>query len=124
MKQPVNTKNVEEALLDLEHRRAGIEHAIATLRHMLALMRENAQEAANVEVVIDPPRSCLQDALEVLEHAGRPLHISEIAELLSAKRGRKMTRASVQSTLIHHINSLGNEAKIRKVRPCYYGLRG
>jgi hypothetical protein len=59
----------------------------------------------------------------LLRANGRPMHIKQIVEQVRIVRNNpNIKRGSVESTLLRHIESKRQEARIRKVRSATYAL--
>ena len=117
----MNTDKLNEALVELRHQRALLDAAITNIESVLKTLQASTNE----------PRTSSKDkkkhegsyidlGVRVLEEAGRPVHIKEVAQKISDIKGKRIPRASVESSFIRHIAAFGNEARIAKVRPAYF----
>jgi hypothetical protein len=60
----------------------------------------------------------------VLAEIGRPTPITVLLEHIRARRNDpSITRGSVETSLLRHLNSKGDEAEVVKPRPGTYDLR-
>ena len=121
----VNTNKLKEALAELTHQRAIFDGAISQLQNIIATVDAGVSQKASdkgKEVHHGRATSYVDDTVKVLELSGQPLHIAVIAQKIGEMRGRTVPRASVESSVIRHISSLGNRARITKVRRAHFGL--
>ena len=68
--------------------------------------------------------SYVQLAIAVLEEIGRPAPITVLLERIRVRRNDPtITRGSVETSLLRHLNSKGDKAEVVKPRPGTYALR-
>lgn len=119
----VNTNKLKEALAELQHQKAMLDGAITQLQNIVATVNGSAlRDKSSQENGRREARTYIDEAVTVLEMSGQPLHISKIAEKIGEIRNREIARASVESSIIRHASSLGNRARIVKVRRGFFGL--
>lgn len=119
----MNTAKLREALADLEQQRNVIDDGIKVLRKVIAAM-ESPEKAPEIQRFPRLGRmSYIDDAVYVLEGTSRPMHINELTEAIrSLREGKRVSRASVESSLVRHISTFGDKSKIIKMGPSKYGL--
>lgn len=66
-------------------------------------------------------RDKIDEVADVLREEGRPLHITVIAERLSAKLGRKILRTEIEPGLNRHI-AKAKARRVEKYAPSTFGL--
>jgi hypothetical protein len=66
-------------------------------------------------------RDKLDDIADVIRAEGKPLHVSIIAERLSAQSGKKIVRTTIEPGINRHIAKTKNP-RIAKFAPSTYGL--
>jgi hypothetical protein len=65
----------------------------------------------------------LDNAIKVLQEAGKDMHINEIAEQIARVTGKRTTRASVDGALSRHIREFKDNSDIVRVSAGVFGLR-
>jgi uncharacterized protein (DUF362 family) len=120
----MNTTKLKEALVELQQQRAILDVAIKNIQQVLATL--NGSEAtAQQPTRTGVKPSYIDLSVQVLEQTGHPLHVKDICEKMTELRGSPVSsRASVESSIIRHMNTTGDRARIAKVRPSTYGLPG
>ncbi len=127
----MNTEKLTEALDDLKAQRGVLDTAIAGIENALKLL--GGQEYRSVSVTV--PLTGVQanasigssgtsyiDYAEVfLREAKKPLHVTELTRMISDRKGKKVQRASVESSFIRHIEK-SKEPRLAKSAPSTYGL--
>lgn len=118
----MNRSKLHEALVELQHQRATLDGAITKLQEIISMMNGNASQAGAMKLKSGHKNSYIDDGMVVLELAGKPLHIREIASRIGDLRHKKVSRASVESSIIRHIATFKDEARIEKVAPALFAL--
>ena len=119
----MNTDKLKEALIELRQQRELLSAAIADIEGILKTLNGGS---AGVPVASGKrskeKESYIDLSVRILEEAGKPMHIADIAKRISGVRGKLIPRASVESSVIRHIQVFGAKARIIKMRPAYFGL--
>lgn len=121
----MNTNKLKEALAELQHEQAILGGVISQLQNIIATGNGSVSlklSSAEKEQQTERSPSYIDHAVMVLELSGQPLHISVIAKKIADMRGKEVARASVESSVIRHISSLNNRARIIKVKRAHFGL--
>jgi HB1, ASXL, restriction endonuclease HTH domain len=118
----MNSVKLKEALVELKHQRALLENAIANVEEVLKTLNGVAPDAVAASGKPRESESYIDLAVRILEEAGKPMHIAEIAKKVSAIRGKTVPRASVESSLLRHMNISRSNPRVVKVRPAHFGL--
>ena len=116
----MNTDKLNEALVELRHQRALLDTAISNIESVLKTLQASTGEPRTSSNGKKHEGSYIDLAVRILEEAGQPIHIKEIAKKISTLRGKQIPRASVESSVIRHIATYGKNARIVKVRPAYF----
>jgi|ERR1035438_2431658 hypothetical protein len=117
---------LQEALAEVDAQRSALNDVEAQLRSMIAKL-SGAPIIAHTPVMGPAPvvdkrkRDKLDDIADILRTEGKPLHITVIAERLSAMRGAEIDRTKIEPGLNRHIATV-KERRIDKVGPSTYGL--
>lgn len=112
-----NTDKLHEALADLQAQRNVLDTAISQIQATISWL-----DGANRTVVCDAiQHSYVDDTITCLKRAGRPIHINDLRRLIGEIRGAVISRASLESSLIRHINNVKG-ARVVKVRPSTFAL--
>jgi hypothetical protein len=129
-------KKLQEALDEIASQRVALNEVEAQLRSMIAKLSgvppvsgfgsAPAQPASQPYVWPDGVtngrvRDGIDDIVDVLRAEGRSLHISVIAERLSAMKGKKVLRTDIEPGLNRHVAKAKNP-RIKKSAPSTYGL--
>lgn len=77
--------------------------------------------AMKSQASIDGPKDTLDEIIEILAGEGAPLHITVIAERLSAIKGRQIPRTAIEPGLNRHVSKV-KKLRIDKFAPSTYGL--
>ena len=118
----MNTTKLREALAEMESERSVLEEGIGSLRKLIALLEGTAPEIQTETISPgESRRSYIDDAVDLFRSCQKPLHVKEIAGKISEARGISVQRASLESTLIRHINK-ANQPRIAKFGPSMFGL--
>jgi len=118
----MSTVKLKEALVDLQRQRTILDGAITHLQNVIAMLDGEPQNS-NEQKVEKRPTSYIDEGILILEQAGKPLHISEIARRIGHVRQQEdISRASVESSFIRHIATKGSKARVVKVSPGHFGL--
>lgn len=118
----MNTVKLKEALAELQQQRTILNGAITNIQNVLAMLEA---PATNGQAEAPPPggSSYIDQSVQALGQVGRPLHISDICNMIAQVRGVSgVARASVESSLVRHINSLGDRARVVRTGRSTYGL--
>jgi hypothetical protein len=116
----MNTQKLKEALVELKHQRALLDSAIANLEDILNTLG-GVEPIVTASGKIKSAESYIDLTVRILEEAGKPVHIADIAKKISAIREKKIPRASVESSLLRHMKD-NAKTRVVKVRPAYFGL--
>jgi hypothetical protein len=116
----VNTDKLNEALVELRHQRALLDAAISNIEGVLKTLQSSTSEPRSMSKGKKHEGSYIDLGVQVLEEAGTPLHIKEIAERISKMKGKNIPRASVESSFIRHIANFSHNSRIVKVQPAYF----
>src|ERR1700693_1722890 len=118
----MNTQKLREALIELKHQRALLDNAIANFEEILKTLNGVAPEAVASAGRPRENESYIDLTVRLLGESGKPLHIAEIAKRISSIRGKTIPRASVESSLLRHMNVSRSNPRVIKVRPAHFGL--
>ena len=119
----MNTNKLKEALAELQHERSILDQAIANIQTIIATVNGGSQAAHHMDNQMRThATSYIDDTVAVLELSQQPLHIVKISQKIAEIRGKEVARASVESSIIRHISSLKNRARIIKVKRAHFGL--
>ena len=119
----MNTSKLREALVELQHERATLDSIISQLQRILASVNSSDSKASSLNLqVAQVQESYIDLAVDILGHAGKPMHVNDITSKISELRKKKATSMSVNSSLVRHIKGFGTRAKIAKFGPSTYGL--
>jgi HB1, ASXL, restriction endonuclease HTH domain len=116
----MNTDKLNEALVELRHQRALLDAAISNIERVLKTLQSSTSEPRPMSNGKKRKGSYIDLGVKLLEQAGQPMHIKEIAKQIGLELGRNIPRASVESSFIRHIASFGKNARVVKVRPAYF----
>ncbi len=111
----MNLVKIKDAIVDLQRQRTMMDEAIKTLQQVV--LGDKEQKAAAEQ----PRKSYIDDAIDILEAAGKPVHIKDMVHLIGATRGKTLVRASVESSIIRHIKS-AHEPRLVKTKAANFGL--
>lgn len=120
----MNTKKLKEALVELQQERDKLDGVISQLRSMIA----SAEPANGQGHLASSPSaskirtSYIEEAVQILEQVGKPLHVKQITKRIAENRKTKVSRGSVESSIVRHI-SLGDRSQLARFAPSTYGLR-
>lgn len=117
----MNTQKLREALVELRHQRALLDNAIANLEGILSTLNGVTPEPSVIKGK-STTGSYVDLSVRILEESGKPMHITEIAKKVSEIKGRNIPRASVESSLLRHMQTTKGEPRVTRVRPAYFGL--
>ncbi len=118
----MNTQKLREALVELKHQRALLDTAIASFEEILRTLNGVAPQAAPTSDSRKAKESYIDLAVRILEETGKPMHIVDIAKRVSEIKGKAIPRASVESSLLRHMQNSGTSTRVVRVRPAYFGL--
>jgi hypothetical protein len=118
----MNTHKLREALVELKHQRALLDSAITNFEEILKTLNGVAPEVAVSSRKSREKESYIDLSVRILEEAGKPTHITEIAKKISTIRGKTIPRASVESSLLRHMQISRSNPRVVKIRPAYFGL--
>ncbi len=107
---------------------AELDQIIQTLERILPQLRNYAAHLQNEEENEHShsrrQESYVQLAIAVLTEIGKPTPITVILERIRARRNDPtITRGSVETSLLRHLNVKGDKAEVVKPRPGTYALR-
>ena len=117
---------LQEALAEVDAQRSALDDVEAQLRSMITKL-SGVPIIARSPVMSPTPqterrkRDKLDDIADILRTEGKPLHITVIAERVSAMRGVEVDRTKIEPGLNRHIATV-KERRIDKVGPSTYGL--
>ena len=127
----MNTSSkLKEALAELERQRGVLDSAIASIRNAVALIETNAAPAPAVQLgrvvpLSELPQakpSYIDDAVQILTPVGKPLHVNDLVAKIKTLGKPDANRGSVESSLIRHIQSQGDKARVARFAPSVFGL--
>jgi hypothetical protein len=120
-----------EALAAIPAQRRALDEVEADIRSMIAKLSGSpsaksavshaAPERTVSRVISRGERDKLDDIADVLRAEGRPLHITAIAERLSAIYGKKVDRTTIEPGINRHIQKV-KARRIEKFAPSTFGL--
>jgi hypothetical protein len=108
----------------------GIEHlekAIAAFEQHGTLEASQREPSSSV-IAMEPintrtaPGSYVDDAVRLIMQAGHPLHARDLADGMSRLRNKTVSRASMESTLIRHMQDLKERARVARTAPSTFGI--
>ena len=103
------------------------DEAIRTLERVLGLYKSHLSAACKQGEEEDNParqQSYVQLAIRLLEEIGRPTPITVLLERIRERRNDPtITRGSVETSLLRHLNTKGDNAEVVKPHPGTYALR-
>ena len=117
---------LQEALAEVDAQRSALNDVEAQLRSMIAKL-SGTPVAVRSPVMAPAPvaksqkRDKLDDIADILRAEGKPLHITVIAERLSAVAGAKVERTKIEPGINRHIAKV-KQRRIDKFGPSTYGL--
>lgn len=116
---PLPSQTVRLSAADIKR----CDEAIRTLEKVLGQYR-GLLAHANGEFPQDARQSYVQLAIAVLEEIGKPTPITVLLERIRERRNdRTITRGSVETCLLRHLNMKGEDAEVVKPSPGIYALR-
>jgi hypothetical protein len=124
-------KKLQEALAEVGTQRTALDEVEKQLRSMIAKL-SGLPDAATTSSLgygatvhsITRQRgepSKLDEIAEILQANGKPMHITAIAEALSQKRGKAISRTAIEPGMNRHIQKTKNPV-IARVGPSTFGL--
>lgn len=118
---PVNTVPLSAA--DIK----ACDEAIRTLERVLGQYKNHLAAACKQGEEEDTParqQSYVQLAIRLLEEIGRPTPITVLLERIRERRNDpSITRGSVETSLLRHLNTKGESTEVVKSSPGIYALR-
>jgi len=106
---------------------AELDQMIHNLERILPHLKNYVAHLQNQEDNGHPPRrqeSYVQLAIAALAEIGHPTPITVLLERIRERRNDPtITRGSVETSLLRHLNSKGDKAEVVKPRPGTYALR-
>jgi hypothetical protein len=117
----MDTTKLREALTELQSQRNLLDAAIDNIQNVLAMLSSAVSDKKTAVGQPKHKRSYIEDAIAILERAGKPIHVKMIVEAISELRGSQVHRASIESSIIRHIAGTDN-AKLAKFAPSTFGL--
>jgi hypothetical protein len=120
---------LQEALAEVDSQRAALNEVEERLREMISKLSGSVQlpHAARTSMVttgaVAPSRERdkFDDIVDILRAEGSPLHITVIAERLSALRGSEVRRTTIEPGLNRHIAKV-KARRVDKFGPSTFGL--
>ena len=116
----MNTGKIKEALAELQQERGKLDGVISQLQNILA--SANGTANTQLELKAAARSSYVDETVSILEHAGKPMHVTEITKKIASARGKAAARTSVESSIVRHINTQASKARITRIGPSMYGL--
>jgi hypothetical protein len=125
----MNTTTLQQALADLKYQRSTLDRAIIGIEEALSTLGSEMSVTQTVSPRGTMKRggkykntsSYIEDAIKVYETVGKPLHIKMLIDQMSRLRGKAVSRASVESSVIRHI-AKAKEPKLARFGASTYGL--
>jgi hypothetical protein len=119
---------LQEALAEIDAQRAALNDVEAQLRAMISKLSGSSTPTL-VPSSTDAPlratrghsRDGIDEIADILRDAGRSLHITAIAERLSAIKQKPIARTSIEPGLNRHV-ARTKEPRVVKVAPSTFGL--
>jgi len=116
---------LQEALAEVDTQRRALDQVETELRSMIARL----SGVPDVTPVTMPryhsapsiDRDGIDDIVDILRAEGKPLHITVIAERLSAQKGRPVLRTAIEPGLNRHVAKT-KTLRVSKVSPSTFGL--
>lgn len=117
---------LQEALVEIAAQRRALDEVEAQLRSMIARLSGVPDVSATVSRSATPikterERDKLDDIADILKSEGQPLHITVIAERLSALYGKTVDRTEIEPGINRHIAKV-KQRRIDKFGPSTFGL--
>jgi hypothetical protein len=120
----MNTTNLEQTITEMQHQRRVLDTAIDQLQEVLDTLNGRTEQTS-IAIPREKKLSISDLGMKVLEEHGQPMHIKEIASKVGEKRGRGVTRASMEVSFMQTIKGAkkaGNKPLVRKYGPGIFGL--
>jgi hypothetical protein len=125
---PMILTKLQEALAEIDAQRAALNDVEAQLRAMIAKL-SGPLTPTLVPSPIDAPsrdvrvhaRDGIDEIVDILRDEGRSLHITAIAERLSAIKQKPIARTAIEPGLNRHVAKT-KEPRVVKVAPSTFGL--
>ena len=129
-------EKLKEALAAVELERNALNDTEAELRSMIARHTGNTVSSSfvrdkdeinlsnlsrSVKATSAGERDGIDDVADILRSAGKPLHITEIAERLSTVRNAQVNRTEIEPGLNRHVTKT-KKRRIDKFGPSIFGL--
>jgi ABC-type transporter Mla subunit MlaD len=127
----MNTTNLEQTIAEMQHQRAALDTAIDQLQAVLSDLNDGSEQStiaigARIPQALPGKKVSISDlGIQVLKEHGQPMHIKEIASKVGERRGRGVTRASMEVSFMQTIKGAkkaGNKPLVRKYGPGIFGL--
>jgi hypothetical protein len=120
-------KKLQEALAEVGEQRAALDDVEAQLRSMISKLSGVPQSVPTVaRQIMSAPgperaRDRVDDIVDILRAAGKPLHITEIAGRLTSADGTPVDRTIIEPSLNRHVGTVKRK-RIDKFGPSTFGL--
>ena len=115
---PQNAQRRTPSAAELDEVIQTIERVLPHLKFYAAVLQDQNEEPQRRQ------ESYVQLAIAVLAEIGHPTPITVLLERIRERRkDPTITRGSVETSLLRHLNSKGDEAEVVKPRPGTYALR-
>lgn len=116
---------LQDALAEVDRQREALAEVEAQLRSMISKLSGMPSAPASTQVwnspAPTPERDRIDDLVDIFRVEGRPLHISVMAEKLSAQLGIKVDRRQIEPGLNRHVSN-AKRRRIDKFGPSTFGL--
>lgn len=128
----MNLSKLREQIADLKAEKDRIDDAIQALERVFSGLNAN-------QVIPERPFRQLHSkgtrgsrrqaqsyralAIEILRKAGKPLHITDITSNVSELRGKPVSRAAVESSLIREMHKPAMAGRLKRASPGVFVLR-
>jgi hypothetical protein len=118
---------LQEALEEVDAQRAALDDVETQLRSMISKLSGVPQSVPiTAHQMMSAPgpkrtRDRLDDIVDILRAAGKPLHITEIASRLSSASGAPVDRTTIEPSLNRHVGTVKRK-RIDKFGASTFGL--
>jgi hypothetical protein len=129
----MNLSKLREQIADLKAEREHIDSAIQALERVLSgLGPDQGRTAERPRLHLEhkgtrgsrrQEQSYRALAIKILREAGKPVHITEITNLVSQLRGKLVARAAVESSLIRAMKKPSMSGRLKRDAPGMFVLR-
>lgn len=128
----MNLSKLREQIADLKAERDRIDHAIQALESVLSGLNPDhvisERPRPHIELRLSRGKRRQEQsyralAIKTLREAGKPLHITDITKTVSDIRGKPVSRAAVESSLIRAMKNPSMAGSLKRHAPGMFVLR-